>query len=280
MWGISYWVFPIISGLAWIGTLLGLLLNWVINDHSRYLPSFNKDQTVAYISDTGAFHLKALFIAGSAVTMVFLDLAFLSERWLRHQRRLVPNTNMTERILSILAIIAAIVGSVGLICLSCLDTYRHPKAHDVCLAIFIVGWVVNAILICAEYQRLGIHNRNHRILRISFWIKLAFILIEVPLAIGFGVSSNQGHYNTAAYLEWIIALIFAGYVFSFFIDLLPAVRTKHHRYSDQETQLEHEVDDSNRQSREMKMSPIAPTSHNTHNNMHTDATQPPLASNF
>tara|TARA_R110002060_G_scaffold58811_7_gene68768 strand:- start:260 stop:583 length:324 start_codon:yes stop_codon:yes gene_type:complete len=34
-------------------------------------------------------------------------------------------------------------------------------------------------------------------------------------------------YNAAAVLEWTIAFIFTFWVFSFFIDLLPAVHTKH-----------------------------------------------------
>jgi hypothetical protein len=66
------------------------------------------------------------------------------------------------------------------------------------------------------------------VLRISFWIKLAFILVEVAMAIGFGVCNTTGHRNAAAVLEWLIALIFTFYVLSFLIDLLPSVRTKHH----------------------------------------------------
>lgn len=46
-----------------------------------------------------------------------------------------------------------------------------------------IGYIISAIFICAEYQRLGIHYREHRILRISFWIKLAFIIVEIALAI-------------------------------------------------------------------------------------------------
>jgi hypothetical protein len=72
----------------------------------------------------------------------------------------------------------------------------------------------------------GLDFRQHRILRISFWIKLAFILLEVCLAIGFGACNFKKAYNAAAVLEWAIAFIFTFYVFSFFIDLLPAVRTK------------------------------------------------------
>jgi hypothetical protein len=47
-----------------------------------------------------------------------------------------------------------------------------------------MGYVVSAIFICWEYQRLGMHFRQQRILRASFWIKLMFILLEVTLAFG------------------------------------------------------------------------------------------------
>ena len=73
-------------------------------------------------------------------------------------------------------------------------------------------------------KSLGIHYREHRILRNSFWIKLAFIIIEVILAICFGVFQTSGHEhrNTAAVLEWVVALVYAFYVASFYLDFLPA----------------------------------------------------------
>jgi hypothetical protein len=98
------------------------------------------------------------------------------------------------------------------------------------------GYIISAIFICWEYQRLGIHHRQHRVLRISFWIKLAFIFVELGLAIAFGVLSDKRHYNSAAVVEWVISLIYAFYVWSFAIDFLPAVRTKH--YASKETELE------------------------------------------
>lgn len=46
---------------------------------------------------------------------------------------------------------------------------------------------------------------------------------------GFGVLDEKGtNPNTAAILEWVVALVFSFYVLSFIIDLLPAVRTHHH----------------------------------------------------
>ena len=50
-----------------------------------------------YISDIGAQGLKPLFITGSVITVVFLDLAFLSERWLRHASQLVPNKGKFDK---------------------------------------------------------------------------------------------------------------------------------------------------------------------------------------
>jgi hypothetical protein len=168
-------------------------------------------QTIAYISDIGATNLQPLFIAGSAVSVVIFDVCFVSERWLRHKGRLAHNTSTTQKVLSGFACAFAIIGAIGLILLTILDTVDHPTAHDICLVIFMyvfiihlpiwiiadnlysAGYIISAIFACAEYQRLGMHFRQHRILRASFWIKLTFIFIELALAIGtvtFDISSK------------------------------------------------------------------------------------------
>lgn len=184
-------------------------------------------QDIAYISDVGAQELKPLFITGCVLTTIFLDISFLSDRWLRHRRRLVPNTTRGEKTLAGLTILCALVGTAGLILLSIFDTARHPKLHDVFLGLFIIGYLLSAIFICWEYQRLGVRNPQHNILAISFWIKLAFVLVTIFLAVPFVVLTSLGTYNPAAILEWVIALVFSFYVFSFYVDLYPAVYTKH-----------------------------------------------------
>jgi hypothetical protein len=221
-----------------LGMLIAMLVYWLANGSPHYA-SMEATQNIAYMygssisliiklltfgsSDVGATELKPLFIAGSCVTTVFLDLSFAADRWLRHRGTLVPNTTVVEKILSGLAILAGLVGTVGLICLSCFDTLHYPRMHDKFLAVFIVGYVLSAIFLCAEYQRLGKSYRQHRVLRISFWIKLAFILLEIALAIVFGVCSVRQR-NVAAVTEWVIALIFTFWVLSFLVDLLPASR--------------------------------------------------------
>lgn len=200
-------------------------------------------QTIAYISDVGAQSLKPLFIAGSVVTTVFLDLAFLSERWLRHNGRLAANTSRTEKVLSSLSLVFAAIGTAGLILLSIFDTLHHPRLHDVFLLLFIAGYIISAIFICWEYQRLGIHFREHSTLRQSFWVKLFFILVSLVLAIAFAACNFKERYNAAAILEWAISFVFTFYVLSFVMDLAPAAGTKHRRGMGQETEMQREAND-------------------------------------
>ncbi|KAK1594813.1 Frag1/DRAM/Sfk1 family protein [Colletotrichum navitas] len=223
---LSYWIFPIISGLVWLGMLLGMLLYWIIDTNRVVYPSMTPPQTIAYISDVGAYYLKPLFITGCVITAIFLDLSFFSDRWLRHRGRLVPNTSTGEKVLYGFTIFFALVGTVGLVCLSIFDTYRHKNLHLLFLLLFMAGYLLSAIFICWEYQRLGIKYPEHPSLAISFWIKLVFIIVEVALAVAFIVCNFRETYNTAAVLEWVVAFIFSFYVFSFTVDLLPAARTR------------------------------------------------------
>lgn len=203
--------------------LLAMLLTWVTDGKPHLRGMDDPGQTVPFISDIGSWYLKPLFIAMGATSVVTFDIAFIAERWLRHLGKLTPNTSWWQKSFSIISIIAAIVGAAGLILLTIFDNVNHGSLHNAFLAVFILGYIVSAIFICAEYQRLGIHYREHRILRMSFWVKLAFILIEVVLAIAFGVTLNNGDHNrnTAGILEWVVALVYAFYVASFYLDFLP-----------------------------------------------------------
>ena len=67
---------PVVSGVVWLAMLLTMLLYWIIHTHSEAYPSFRRNQSIAYISDVGAFQLKPLFIAGCVITAVFFNLSF------------------------------------------------------------------------------------------------------------------------------------------------------------------------------------------------------------
>jgi hypothetical protein len=137
--------------------LLAMLGNWAVLGTPTY-PSMEAGQTIAYvviscslahavrltltnddryISDVGAQGLKPLFITGSVITVVFLDLSFVSERWLRHSGQLVPNRGWFDKFCAVASIFFAVAGALGLILLSCYDTLRHPHYHDGFLVMFM-----------------------------------------------------------------------------------------------------------------------------------------------
>lgn len=160
-----------------------MLVVWCKEGRPR-LPSMAPDQRIAYISDVGAQGLKPLFIATSTVMAIALDLALISDRWLRHKGRLARNRNWYEKTLSVLSVLSAIGGSVGIISLTIMDTYRHPTLHDRFIAVFVVGYVLSAIFICSSYASLGFKIREYRLLRATIYIKAVFAGTEIALAIG------------------------------------------------------------------------------------------------
>ncbi|KAH3915980.1 hypothetical protein HBH56_067350 [Parastagonospora nodorum] len=239
MLGISYWVVPIFSSITWIACLIAMIVYWATTGRPHYV-TMNEGQYFPYISDIGADTLKPMFIALSAVSVVTFDLAFIFERYLRHTGKLTPNTSVWQKVYSGCATVAAIAGAAGLILLTIFDCKNHNRLHNIFLAVFIIGYIVSAIFTCWEYQRLGIRYREHSILRISFWVKLVFIGLEICLCIAFVVCSKKRVWNYAAGLEWAIAFVYCCYVMSFFIDFLPATRTKHHQSHETEMQVAEE----------------------------------------
>ncbi|KAJ6185205.1 hypothetical protein N7519_006506 [Penicillium mononematosum] len=225
MWILSFWIFPVISG----STLVALLSRWAVDGKPHYT-TMSVEATIPYISHIGAEGLKPLFIAGSVVTVVFMDLGLLSERWLRHAGQLARNKGRFDKTCAVGSIFFSIAGALGLILLSIFDTKNHHSLHHGFLAMFIASYVVCAILVCLEYIQIGrFYHPQARILLVSFGIKALFVVCELAVAIAFGVCMKVGNKkNASAVLEWVAALIFAFFVFSFIIDLLPSVRTKRH----------------------------------------------------
>ena len=47
-----------------------------------------------------------------------------------------------------------------------------------------IGFVVNAIFVSIENQRLMVHHRGNVLILAAFWTKLSFVLLAIALAIG------------------------------------------------------------------------------------------------
>ena len=88
-----------------------------------------------FISDIGAQHLKPLFITGSCITTVSLDLSILSERWFHSQKSIVEKKSRLNKIFAVLSIGAAVVGTLGLVLLSILDVVHYKTIHQTLLIV-------------------------------------------------------------------------------------------------------------------------------------------------
>jgi hypothetical protein len=79
---------------------------------------------------------------------------------------------------------------------------------------------------------------QYNILQVSYWTKLSFIILELLLTVTFLVSNVAGNYNIAAIFEWAVSFAFSFYIFSFFIDLLPASFSKFDSFQKRPAQIE------------------------------------------
>jgi len=212
------WV-PIVCSLAWLITLLVLVITWAAQGKPHYS---SEDGSIPYISDIGADVLKPFFIVGCVFTAFFLVFTLLAERWLRHRGYLTHDVYVRQKTLAVLAIIGSIIGGLGLILLSIFDTKRHPRLHDIFLGIFMLGVALSAIFTIAEYFSLSKHNRYNSALRYSAMAKAVVAGILIILSIAMAACLGKGYNDTGAVLEWLIAFGFIFYPLTFWIDLRKA----------------------------------------------------------
>ncbi|GAA6060190.1 hypothetical protein JCM10212_005191 [Sporobolomyces blumeae] len=239
-----YWVFPVLAFVFWTATLLGLLLWWIIDDNARrYRVS---DATVTYISNVGAVH-QALFIAGCSLTALFYTLTLLSERWLRHLRRIPGPLRKRDRNADIAAAVFGILGALSLVLLSCFNDQAFPNVHWSFAAIFVVCIAVSALCQTLEVMWLRQDHVERKHLRRNMYIKWVIVGVAICSAIAFGAtygvcaSTPDGQPLTprcdriksaSGVLEWFIAFLYDVYLFTFGLDLWPAHKTRGHTFDE------------------------------------------------
>lgn len=208
------WI-PILTAFVWEGTLLAMLITWLVQGRPNYV---SMDGNIAYISDIGADILKPLFIVGCSITAVGFFLTLVVERWLRNKGRLPPNMRKREKVFSVLAILSSVVAGASLILLSVFDTKRYTTAHRLFLLFFMLGVWLTAIFAVIEYRWLSKDYPHTRRLRLAYKIKGAIALVLILLSVAFGVAMYKA-VNVGAVLEWVIGFGFAFYLISYFWDL-------------------------------------------------------------
>ncbi|GAA5939103.1 Frag1/DRAM/Sfk1 family protein [Sporobolomyces koalae] len=239
-----YWIFPLLAFVFWTATLLGLLLWWIIDDnHERYRIS---DATVTYISNVGAEH-QALFIAGTALTSFFYTLTLLSERWLRHLRRIPGALHKRDRDVDIAACVFGILGALALLLLACFNDQAFPKVHWSFTAIFVVCIAVSALCQTIEIHWLRLDHVERKHLRRNAIIKWIIVGTAIAAAIAFAATYGtcagapdgvpltprcDRIKSAAGVLEWFIAFLYDVYLATFGLDLWPARKTVGHSFDE------------------------------------------------
>ena len=69
-------------------------------------------------------------------------------------------------------------------------------------------------------------NPQHRILKLSFCIKVVFVGLAIALSVAFTATTYMRNFHVGAPLEWCVGFLFGLFIVSFAVDLYPAVHTK------------------------------------------------------
>ncbi|KAJ3018450.1 hypothetical protein HKX48_002875 [Thoreauomyces humboldtii] len=228
---------PALAALFWFATILVLLALW----GSQSAPVYKRDEAnIVYISDVGA-NYKTVFICGCSLTSFFFLSSLVADLLLRRGHRLAEHRRTRELIYSIASIIFGLIACVALVGLSVFDAFNHAVVHWTLTGVFIVGLAISAIFTTAEFRSLR-HDRGKSNLTRSFLAKcilLGFAVFTVILmgslmAVCRGRTNWRGTpdatkcnaaHSGAAVCEWVVALIFVGYLCTLVADLRQSVYT-------------------------------------------------------
>lgn len=215
----GYWWLPLVSALIWWGMLVALLVTWICRERPHY-PWMPERQDIPFISHIGATDLKPLFVLGTTLQGIFFVLSLASERYLRHAKRLSPNHRTREKVLAAISVGLAAVGQIGVICVAVFDSVNHEMIHYAMLVIFILFVGASTICTFVEYVYLDRYNPDCLHIKISTWLKLAWLVLELALVVTF-VATN-GYPNICAIFEWAVSFAFPFYTLCLVLDLAPA----------------------------------------------------------
>ncbi|KAF2482307.1 Frag1/DRAM/Sfk1 family-domain-containing protein [Neohortaea acidophila] len=225
LFGTPCWVFPILAGLAWLVTLLAILIEWIVKGSPHY-PEMWPSQHLSYISNAGASDWgHPLFISGATITAIFFSITFISERWLRHKGKLLHSATKWSSVCWVAAAVLTATATCALVLFTIFCVRRHAVVHYTLVATFALGYILAAALLCAERKHLCNTFPTRRILHWSLRIKLFFIAVELLFVILGSVTMYQRMYRTSVVVEWLAALFFSFYMASFAVDFfaVPAV---------------------------------------------------------
>jgi len=208
------WLLPFVAGLAWLTTLLSLLIYWLAEGRPRYPEQSNP--YVAFISDIGARRLKPLFVTGGTITALAFIGTLFAVHFARHDHRMYGIQDIrSTRILSIIALISGLAASCALIFLTIFDTYRYHSAHGPLLLLSFACLAISSICTSVVYLDQTTKPSQFRRLRIYCTISCMIVACEVFIGAAFTIFLWTDHLRTAGILEWTLSILGAFYIWAF-----------------------------------------------------------------
>lgn len=221
MWYVfHHWGLPLFGAVCWWGMLIALIVAWSIQGKPIYKVQYQSTNWFVYISDVGATNLQPIFISCAGAQGLCYVLATVSERYLRHAGRLVPNRRRLEKVLAGFSIGLGIIGQLGILFVSIFNTNAFPHVHVAMLCVFIVFTGLSILCVIGEFFLLDRAYSGIRRLKISYAFKTLFFICALALAVSFAALHHKR--NAAAVCEWTLSFLYGFYLLSLVYDLWPA----------------------------------------------------------
>lgn len=172
----------------------------------------------------------------------------LASRYHLHQERKWHQSPVFQISIPVLSILFSLIGATNLILLTIFDTARYTSAHQILLPTSISAHLLGCLILCIwtticlhqyrtqqynhkyNYGGGGIYSGDKFTLELytppipislsSLVIKFVVVAIEFGLVTLFAVMTWWlKTYDEAAVMEWVVVLIFAGYMLCLIVDL-------------------------------------------------------------
>jgi hypothetical protein len=222
---LHHWMLPLAACIIWWGMLVALLSAWAAQGFPIYTFIQHRNVHVLYISDVAATNLQPIFISCAGAQGILFVLSLISERYLRHAGRLLPNARRLEKVFAGFSIAFGIIGQLGILFVSIFNTEAFHNVHIAMLVVFIVGVGISALFMVAELAMLDRSYPDVHRLRVSYVLKLVWFIIALALVLAFAANASLGHRNAAAICEWTLSFFYGFYLLILVCDLAPAAST-------------------------------------------------------
>lgn len=218
------------AGAFWSMTLTSLLLYWAFSHKRGVYATSKPGQWIPYISDTGAFSMKPVFVVGCALTTVFCCAGVFVERLCKDFDYLDIG-KVKKEFRRWFPVLVISVGGIALFSISFYDSNAHNEMHTYAIYAFMSAFGFHGIIMSlesAEHQRWmpmcksWVAREPLRYLRSWYRVSFCYRLVSLSLVLGLAfawLGTKDKDINKAAGIEWTLSYSFTFLIFAQMIDL-------------------------------------------------------------